>query len=72
VDILDIAKDKFGTHVLCKAIMMKDLEVSQPCSRWTKLMTLKKPILDTLLEIGVFDSLKTGARKLWREVGICS
>jgi len=27
-DLVDIASDKFGTHVLCKAVAVKELEVS--------------------------------------------
>jgi hypothetical protein len=26
-DLVDIASDKFGTHVLCKAVAVKELEV---------------------------------------------
>nr|XP_019009113.1 uncharacterized protein I206_05758 [Kwoniella pini CBS 10737]OCF47894.1 hypothetical protein I206_05758 [Kwoniella pini CBS 10737] len=51
-DIIPIASDKFGTHVLCKAIMIKELE---------------QPISDSLINFGIFDSMKTGARRLWRE-----
>ncbi|WVQ84329.1 hypothetical protein IAT38_006481 [Cryptococcus sp. DSM 104549] len=51
-DIVPIANNKFGTHVLCKAINVKDLE---------------EPISAALFGYGVFESMKTGARRLWRE-----
>ncbi|WVW86652.1 hypothetical protein I302_108706 [Kwoniella bestiolae CBS 10118] len=51
-DIVPIASDKFGTHVLCKAILTKELE---------------EPISDALIKFGIFESMKTGARRLWRE-----
>ncbi|WVQ96202.1 hypothetical protein IAU59_003305 [Kwoniella sp. CBS 9459] len=51
-DIVPIASDKFGTHVLCKAITVKELEA---------------PISEALLKFGTFDSMRTGARRLWRE-----
>ncbi|WWC65626.1 uncharacterized protein I303_108246 [Kwoniella dejecticola CBS 10117] len=51
-DIVPIASDKFGTHVLCKAIMNKELE---------------QPISDALIKFGIFDSMRTGARRIWRE-----
>ncbi|ORY34951.1 armadillo-type protein [Naematelia encephala] len=51
-DVVSIASDKFGTHVLCKAIAVKELEA---------------PISEALLKAGIFDSMKTGARRLWRE-----
>ncbi|KAK8849467.1 hypothetical protein IAR55_004800 [Kwoniella newhampshirensis] len=51
-DLVPIASDKFGTHVLCKAIAMKELE---------------EPISAALIKYGIFDSMKTGARRLWRE-----
>nr|XP_031859038.1 uncharacterized protein CI109_005544 [Kwoniella shandongensis]KAA5526110.1 hypothetical protein CI109_005544 [Kwoniella shandongensis] len=51
-DMVPIASDKFGTHVLCKAIAMKELE---------------EPISEALIKYGIFDSMKTGARRLWRE-----
>ena len=31
-DLVAIASDKFGTHVLCKAVIVKELEVSFPTS----------------------------------------
>ncbi|WWC93043.1 uncharacterized protein L201_008007 [Kwoniella dendrophila CBS 6074] len=51
-EIVPIASNKFGTHVLCKAIMTQELET---------------PISDALLQFGIFDSMRTGARRLWRE-----
>ncbi|KAK4685781.1 hypothetical protein P7C73_g4358, partial [Tremellales sp. Uapishka_1] len=51
-DIVDIASDKFGTHVLCKAVGSKELE---------------EVISEALLKFGLFESMKTGARRLWRE-----
>ncbi|WVR08269.1 hypothetical protein IAU60_005316 [Kwoniella sp. DSM 27419] len=51
-DIVPIASDKFGTHVLCKAIAIKELEDT---------------ISEALIKFGIFDSMRTGARRLWRE-----
>ncbi|KAK1923771.1 armadillo-type protein [Papiliotrema laurentii] len=51
-EIVAIASDKFGTHVLCKAIAVDELE---------------EPISSALFKHGIFESLKTGARRLWRE-----
>ncbi|WRT69450.1 uncharacterized protein IL334_006436 [Kwoniella shivajii] len=51
-DVVSIASDKFGTHVLCKAIVIKELE---------------EPISEALIKFGVFDSMRSGARRLWRE-----
>ncbi|WWC95335.1 hypothetical protein V866_002197 [Kwoniella sp. B9012] len=51
-DIVPIASDKFGTHVLCKAILTKELE---------------EPISNALIKFGIFESMTTGARRLWRE-----
>ncbi|ORX37965.1 armadillo-type protein [Kockovaella imperatae] len=51
-DLVPIASDKFGTHVLCKAVAVKELEES---------------IADALIKHGIFESFKTGARRLWRE-----
>lgn len=39
--------------MLCKAIGIKDLD---------------KLLIDALLECGAFESMKSGARRLWREV----
>ncbi|WVF68667.1 hypothetical protein IAT40_003438 [Kwoniella sp. CBS 6097] len=74
-EIVPIASDKFGTHVLCKAITVKELEVSwrmqwitqkyvqrMPNSRWSH-----APISEALIKFGIFDSMRTGARRLWRE-----
>ncbi|OCF37056.1 hypothetical protein I316_00961 [Kwoniella heveanensis BCC8398] len=51
-DIVPIASDKFGTHVLCKAVTVRELEA---------------PIAEALIKFGIFDSMRTGARRLWRE-----
>ncbi|KAL0252603.1 hypothetical protein I308_101995 [Cryptococcus tetragattii IND107] len=51
-DIVPIASNKFGTHVLCKAINLKELE---------------EPVAGALLKYGVYESMQTGARRLWRE-----
>ncbi|KGB77512.2 hypothetical protein CNBG_3350 [Cryptococcus deuterogattii R265] len=51
-DIIPIASNKFGTHVLCKAINLKELE---------------EPVADALFKYGVYESMQTGARRLWRE-----
>ncbi|EAL22269.1 hypothetical protein CNBC4070 [Cryptococcus deneoformans B-3501A] len=51
-DIVPIASNKFGTHVLCKAINLKELE---------------EPVAGALFRYGVYESMQTGARRLWRE-----
>ncbi|KAE8539914.1 hypothetical protein D1P53_003852 [Cryptococcus gattii VGV] len=51
-DIVPIASNKFGTHVLCKAINLKELE---------------EPVAGALFKYGVYESMQTGARRLWRE-----
>ncbi|TYJ55223.1 hypothetical protein B9479_004053 [Cryptococcus floricola] len=51
-DIVPIASNKFGTHVLCKAINLKELE---------------EPVAEALFKHGAFDSMQTGTRRLWRE-----
>ncbi|WVQ85969.1 hypothetical protein IAT38_008137 [Cryptococcus sp. DSM 104549] len=50
-EIVPIASNKFGTHVLCKAINMKELE---------------EPVAAALFKFGVYQSMQTGARRLWR------
>ncbi|WVQ70787.1 hypothetical protein IAR50_000309 [Cryptococcus sp. DSM 104548] len=51
-DIVPIASNKFGTHVVCKAISLKELE---------------EPIAEALFKYGAFESMQTGTRRLWRE-----
>ncbi|ODN83062.1 hypothetical protein L202_01287 [Cryptococcus amylolentus CBS 6039] len=51
-DIVPIASNKFGTHVLCKAINLKELE---------------EPVAEALFKHGAFESMQTGTRRLWRE-----
>ncbi|KAL7424912.1 hypothetical protein Q5752_000599 [Cryptotrichosporon argae] len=49
-DLLSIATSKYGVHVLTKAIGMKELQ---------------DMLFATLLEIGVFETLSTPAKKVW-------
>nr|ODN82399.1 hypothetical protein L203_05493 [Cryptococcus depauperatus CBS 7841] len=51
-EIVPIASNKFGTHVLCKAINLKELE---------------EPVSEALFQYGVYESMQTGGRRLWRE-----
>ncbi|GMK57668.1 hypothetical protein CspeluHIS016_0405020 [Cutaneotrichosporon spelunceum] len=52
-DMFTIANDMFGVHVLVKAIGLKELEVR---------------IVDSLVSFGIFKSMQTGARKVWRPI----
>ena len=70
-DLVNIASDKFGTHVLCKAVAVDELEVSLVMTSVLDSGTRanpQAPILSSLMQHGIFDSLKTGTRRLWREV----
>ncbi|KAL1408292.1 hypothetical protein Q8F55_005098 [Vanrija albida] len=50
-DVVPIANNKFGAHVLVKAVGVKELEGL---------------ISTALLKYGIYESMQTGARKVWR------
>ncbi|WOO77662.1 Meiotic coiled-coil protein 2 [Vanrija pseudolonga] len=50
-DVVPIANNKFGAHVLVKAVGVKELEGL---------------ISAALLKYGIYESMQTGARKVWR------
>lgn len=65
-DVVSIANNKFGAHVLVKAVGIKELEVSSGTG--CKSDTSQGLISDALIKYGIFESMQTGARKVWRPV----
>jgi hypothetical protein len=59
-----IANDMFGVHVLVKAVGVRELEV-RPIHG---LADSQARIVDTLVSYGIYNSMQTGARKVWRPV----
>lgn len=62
---MHIANNKFGAHVLVKATSVKELEVNRELCKADG----QERISDALFKYGVFESMQTGARKVWRPVG---
>ncbi|KLT41556.1 ARM repeat-containing protein [Cutaneotrichosporon oleaginosum] len=61
-DMFAIANDMFGVHVLVKAVGIKELEVAsvQVCA------DSQAHIVAAMVSYGIYESLQTGARKVWR------